>query len=62
VVRLSLGAVITFCVGIQTAHSAGQAIGPWAIFGATILALKDAQSYISQSWAQAFHASLPPNS
>jgi len=61
VVRLVLGALITFGVAIQTAHGQGMPINGWVLLGAVVLTLKDAQSYLSQTWGQAFHGEPGPD-
>lgn len=52
--RLALGMVITFMAAVQMAHTAGKPVDGWVIFGAILLTLKDAQSFINQAWGQAF--------
>lgn len=59
VFRLVLSAVITFVVALQGVHTLGLPIGPWAIVGAGVLALKDVQSYMSQRWTSAFGTPAP---
>ena len=61
IVRLTIGAAITFGVAVQTAHGQGMPINGWVLLGAAILTLKDLQSYLSQTWGQAFHGEPGPD-